>query len=338
MPRSGSGQYTPPAGQPVVTNTVISSTVFNALVDDVGNELTNSIARDGQSPATANIPFGGFKATGLGAATIAGDAVRYEQVGTLNAAEVHAASTKATPVDADELPILDSAATFGLKNLTWANLKATLLATVNSWGAAQTFSSQTTTGTATFNGDVALGNAATDTTTLVSQLSASGSVGTSGQVLTSAGTNATPAWATPATVTIASTAEAIAGTNNTNVITPLRMREGFNASGTAPVYACRAWVNFDGTLSGTITPRASGNIASVVKNGTGDYTITFTTAMPDANYCVNATGSNSSGGGAAAASAVNTSTAPTASAVRIINAIGSGGNADMTYVNVSIFR
>jgi hypothetical protein len=79
--------------------------------------------------------------------------------------------------------------------------------------------------------------------------------GTSGNVLTSNGTT----WTSEVlpTVTIASDAEAIAGTNNTNFITPLRMREGFNASGTAPVYACRAWVNFDGTtannLSGTYT-------------------------------------------------------------------------------------
>ncbi len=42
------------------------------------------------------------------------------------AAATHAATSKATPVDADELPIADSAASFGLKKLTWANLKATL--------------------------------------------------------------------------------------------------------------------------------------------------------------------------------------------------------------------
>jgi hypothetical protein len=82
---------------------------------------------------------------------------------------------------------------------------------------------------------------------------------------------------------VASTAEAEAGTNNTNFITPLRMRDGFNASGSAPVYACRAWVNFDGTTSpGTI--RASGNVSSVTRNATGNYTVNFTTAMPDANY------------------------------------------------------
>jgi hypothetical protein len=64
-------------------------------------------------------------------------------------------------------------------------------------------------------------------------------------------------------------------------------------SGSAPVFGCRAWVNFDGTrdstgaLSTANTARlirASGNVTSVVRSGTGNYTINFTTAMPDANY------------------------------------------------------
>jgi hypothetical protein len=87
----------------------------------------------------------------------------------------------------------------------------------------------------------------------------------------------------PAAPTIASTAEAEAGTNNTNFITPLRMREGFNASGSAPVYACRAWVNFDGR-SASLGIRASGNVSSVTRSDTGRYEINLTTAMPDANY------------------------------------------------------
>jgi hypothetical protein len=45
---------------------------------------------------------------------------------------------------------------------------------------------------------------------------------------------------------------------------------------------CRAWVNFNGT--GTVAIRASGNVSSITDNGTGDYTVNFTTAMPDANY------------------------------------------------------
>ena len=56
----------------------------------------------------------------------------------------------------------------------------------------------------------------------------------------------------------------------------------FNASGSAPVYACRAWVNFNGT--GTVAIRASGNVSSITDNGTGDYTVNFTTAMPDGGY------------------------------------------------------
>jgi len=46
----------------------------------------------------------------------------------------------------------------------------------------------------------------------------------------------------------------------------------------------KAWVNFNGTLTTPITPRGSFNVTSVTKNSTGDYTVTFTTAMPNANY------------------------------------------------------
>jgi len=58
----------------------------------------------------------------------------------------------------------------------------------------------------------------------------------------------------------------------------------FNATGSAPVYACRAWVNFDGT--GTVSIRASGNVSSITDNGTGNYTVNFATAIQDADYCV----------------------------------------------------
>jgi hypothetical protein len=53
-------------------------------------------------------------------------------------------------------------------------------------------------------------------------------------------------------------------------------------SGSAPIFAARAWVNFNGT--GVVAIRASGNVSSITDNGTGDYTVNFTTAMPDANY------------------------------------------------------
>jgi len=72
----------------------------------------------------------------------------------------------------------------------------------------------------------------------------------------------------------------------------------------APIYACRAWVNFDGTLDenqSSLTTgenvyiRDAGNVSSVYYNGTGDYTINFTTALPDANYCAIATSNRHDG-------------------------------------------
>lgn len=94
-------------------------------------------------------------------------------------------------------------------------------------------------------------------------------------------------------IEIATSAEVIAGTDTARAITPAGLRSALNASGSAPVYACRAWVNFNGT--GTVAIRASGNVSSITDNGTGNYTVNFTTAMPDANYCVHASTERSSG-------------------------------------------
>ena len=59
-----------------------------------------------------------------------------------------------------------------------------------------------------------------------------------------------------------------------------------NATGTLAQQVAKAWVNFDGTLGGTIAPRASYNVSSITKNGTGIYKLNFVTAQPDTNYIV----------------------------------------------------
>ena len=77
---------------------------------------------------------------------------------------------------------------------------------------------------------------------------------------------------------------------NDSLVSPARVKAAIealvpdvlNASGTAPLYACRAWVNFNGT--GTVAIRASGNVSSITDLGTGNYRVNFTTAMQDANY------------------------------------------------------
>lgn len=66
----------------------------------------------------------------------------------------------------------------------------------------------------------------------------------------------------------------------------LSFNSGYGSNAVA--YGCRAWVNFNGT--GTVAIRASGNVTSITDNGTGNYTVNFTTAMSDANYSVAATG------------------------------------------------
>jgi hypothetical protein len=107
-------------------------------------------------------------------------------------------------------------------------------------------------------------------------------------------------------------------------------------SGTAPLYMCRAWVNFNGT--GTVAIRASGNVSSITDNGTGNYTVNFTTAMPDVNYAV-------VGSSRAASEVGNVFMQPlpdvqnTTSATRVSTILGSTGTAaDAGYVYVSIFH
>lgn len=106
------------------------------------------------------------------------------------------------------------------------------------------------------------------------------------------------------------------------------------ASGSAPSYAARAWVNFNGT--GTVAIRGSGNVSSITDNGVGDYTVNFTTAMADANYAVIATCGNSSGSGIfIATSSMASDFALGSCRVRTINA---SAYTDLDAVCVAIFR
>lgn len=67
MARNGSGTYSLPSGNPVTTGTTISSTVQNNTMSDIAVALTQSLAKDGQTTPTANLPMGGYKHTGAAA-------------------------------------------------------------------------------------------------------------------------------------------------------------------------------------------------------------------------------------------------------------------------------
>ena len=112
----------------------------------------------------------------------------------------------------------------------------------------------------------------------------------------------------------------------------LQFNSGYGSVATA--YGCRAWVNFNGT--GTVAIRGSGNVTSITDNGTGDYTVNFTNAMPDANY---AWGGSSQSTATATVRGIftNTSTTPTASALRVQNANFVSAE-DPIYASVVVFR
>jgi hypothetical protein len=133
------------------------------------------------------------------------------------------------------------------------------------------------------------------------------------------------------------------GEDLTGDVAAARITGALNATGSAPIYACRAWVNFNGTS--TVAIRASGNVSSITDNGTGDYTVNFTTAMPDANYSinVNARGNGDANRGGGGLVYLPNATLPTNSAVRFsayVGASASGGGVifDQDYIFVSIFR
>ena len=137
-----------------------------------------------------------------------------------------------------------------------------------------------------------------------------------------------------------------ASTLATAVVSPTLTTPNINSasvptvSGTAPLYMARAWVNFDGT--GTPAILASGNVSSITDNGTGDYTINFTTALVDVNYSAVVNSSLTSGGISNFVNVFSTSLAveaPTTSAFRFTCIRRSDGTAlDPTYLCASVFR
>ena len=119
-------------------------------------------------------------------------------------------------------------------------------------------------------------------------------------------------------------------------------------SGTAPGYMARAWVNFNGT--GTVAIRASGNVSSITDNGTGDYTVNFTTTMSDANYTVTGCGGPNVATGTATTGTIVTpfvqraspyTTTPSTSAFRFVTPTTANNfttATDTAYIHIAVFR
>lgn len=207
---------------------------------------------------------------------------------------------------------------------------------------------------------------------LASTLSLSGSNGTSGQFLKSRGSSTPPIWDDISISLISQVTDTLAYDNggtglsspgaNRNVLTsngtswdsvPLNIVAGDLSNdpsgihpedeqyGSAPIFAARAWARFDGTKDTTDTTstsntnrliKGSGNVASILRNSIGNYTLTFRIALPTANFAAIASGFLTSGD-----AAIITTDAYTTSTVTINCVDASGAEADFSNVNIAIF-
>jgi hypothetical protein len=129
------------------------------------------------------------------------------------------------------------------------------------------------------------------------------------------------------------TAGALAfGTTTEDVSGNLAFNSGYGSVATA--YGCRAWVNFNGT--GAVAIRASGNVSSITDNGTGNYTINFTTAMPDTNYSVPASAKNTASSNADIRVVGTYSLTTTSVGINTVSHLPAF--ADPVFVHLAIFR
>ena len=116
-----------------------------------------------------------------------------------------------------------------------------------------------------------------------------------------------------------------------------------STAATAPVFKdgngtqigtlCRAWVNFNGT--GTVAIRGSFNVSSITDNGTGNYTVNFTTALPDTNFMASVMQSNISTQNQAG---IVTSVATGSVTVLYANSFLGGTVVDANTAGVAVFR
>jgi hypothetical protein len=117
------------------------------------------------------------------------------------------------------------------------------------------------------------------------------------------------------------------------VVSTLNNDTGVLATQNGMTGIAKAWVNFNGT--GTVAIRDSFNVSSITDNGTGEYTVNFTTAMPNANYSIVI--SQGGGSGVDVIKVLNSAAPQTTSGFRILSLTNGFATADSNYVYASVF-
>lgn len=178
----------------------------------------------------------------------------------------------------------DASGTWGI-NITGNAATATSATSATSATTATSATSATTAGNIT--GVAAVANGGTGASSASSARTNLG-LAIGSDIPSNTGTGASGTWGISITGNAATISDnaVTSGKISSSAVTSAKLDGG--QSGSAPIFAIRAWVYFDGTgsVSTNMTIRASGNVTSVYKNGTGDFTITFTTALPNSNYAM----------------------------------------------------
>jgi hypothetical protein len=362
MPRNGSGSYSLPTNSwnPSQNNVPATAVDWQALANDLASALTQSLSRDGQTAYIGNQPMGGNKLTGLGAGSAAGDSLRFEQLFSqgiqqdlASASVLDIGAVNSTVVNITGTTTITSFGTVynGPRYLRFAGV----LTLTNSATLVLPGNANITTAAGDSAIAVPLGNPATGWRVVgyvraadVPGAPADNSVSTpklADDAVTFAkmqniATARLLGRATAETGDVEELAAIPAGVDVpadrlSGDVAAARITNALNASGSAPIYACRAWVNFNGT--GTVAIRASGNVSSITDNGVGDYTVNFTTAMPDANYSVVAMAGGFSSGQAPFGFYESSNTSRTTSLVRLFSSQGASAF-DGSFESVAIFR
>jgi hypothetical protein len=170
MPRNGSGTYSLPAGQPVVTNTTISSTTFNTLTSDLSTAITQSVCSDGQTPMTGNLNMGSKKIVSMADGVNPTDAASYSQL-TTNVSTLNTSISNVYQYIPYKNPVINSQFSVAQRATTYALTTTAAYGSMDGWVALQATTasgifnqvSDTAGNGATYNAKLGRNNAATTT-------------------------------------------------------------------------------------------------------------------------------------------------------------------------------
>jgi len=292
-----------------------------ALASQVAAAASQSSSSGSASSASSSASSASASATAANGSAITAAADAASTAADVLSSVAILADTASERIDAQ------AAASAASSSATVANLNASSATASAASASASASSASSSAGSASTSASNAAGSEATATTK-------------AGEAAASAAAAATfdpsvyAPLSSPALTGTPTAPTAAAAANNAQIATTAYTRTAIpnvlNASGSAPLYACRAWVNFNGT--GTVAIRASGNVSSITDNGTGDYTVNFTEGVEDANY--------------AAVASANQSSRPVAVRNYTVSSIGvqtSGGGSstaplDNDFISVAIFR